>query len=145
VPDYAAHVFVSFGSICRLYKLTHSDLAQVTLQLGLSFRLSAKVFGLSALAGKGGGGGEFGGPAQKLSVSLLPTLHCASYLLISPPPIQPLPFIYFMTCDVFTLILCCTAASALHLALQSEFITRYALLCVPIRHDSFRPDNRVRS
>jgi len=55
VPDYAAHVFVSFGSICRLYKLTHSDLAQVTLQLGLSFRLSAKVFGLSALAGRGGG------------------------------------------------------------------------------------------
>jgi hypothetical protein len=37
-PDYLAYVFVFLGSIiiCRFYKLTHLDQAQVTLQLRVS-------------------------------------------------------------------------------------------------------------
>jgi hypothetical protein len=100
-----------------------------------------------------GVGTDFGGPAQKWRVSLLPTtfpLRLLSSILFHhhppPPPNSRSPLsIYFMAFDVFTLTPCCTAASALHLALQSEFITRYTLLWVPIRHGGFRPDSRVRS
>ena len=56
-PDYIAHVLVFLGSIsmCRLYKLTLSDQAQVTLQLRASLRFSVKNFSRSTLPAAGGG------------------------------------------------------------------------------------------
>lgn len=52
-PDYVAHIFVFLHciDICPLFKLTHSDQTQVTLQLSQSFRFSVKIFSRSVLAG----------------------------------------------------------------------------------------------
>jgi hypothetical protein len=52
-PDYVAYVFVFLCSIiiCRSYKSTLSDQAQVTLQLSQAFRFRVKIFSRSALAG----------------------------------------------------------------------------------------------
>ena len=57
--NYVAHAFAFLGFIviCRLYKLTLSDQALLTLLMNQSFRFSVKIFSRSALAG-GGGGGE---------------------------------------------------------------------------------------
>ena len=52
-PDYFAYVYVFLGIIitCRVYELTHSDQAQVTLQMTQSFRFSVNISSWSALVG----------------------------------------------------------------------------------------------
>jgi hypothetical protein len=53
-PDHVAYVFVFLSTIiiCRLYKLTLSDKAQVALRL-LVLRFSVNIFRRSALTGNG--------------------------------------------------------------------------------------------
>jgi hypothetical protein len=64
-PDYFAHVFAFLGSIiiCRLYKLTLSRQAEVTLQLKVSLSDLVLKF-LAGLPLLGGGGRAPPGPLR---------------------------------------------------------------------------------